>query len=137
MQNVTSAGGVLIKDNKVLLCHATGSNGFWTLPKGGVEPGESEAVAALRETREETGYDAQIITQVKADIQPYQVSRRSSKGGRERVRKYLIFFLMRPLQKVQEPDGECDQFEWLDKEEALERITWRQRPAIEAAFKLF
>ena len=32
----------------------------WSLPKGKVDPGETEAVTAVREIREETGFRAQL-----------------------------------------------------------------------------
>ena len=32
----------------------------WSLPKGKVDPGETEAVTAVREIAEETGYPAQL-----------------------------------------------------------------------------
>ena len=47
--------GVIVTDGKrVLLGHATRSP-RWDIPKGLAEPGESAAVAAVRELAEETG----------------------------------------------------------------------------------
>lgn len=55
----TSAGGVLLYDDKVLILRKP--NGEWIMPKGHIEPGETPEQAALREVREETGLDATII----------------------------------------------------------------------------
>lgn len=52
-----SAGILIIYKNKVLLCHPTTlpwRNSF-SMPKGGVDEGETLIEAALRETREEVG----------------------------------------------------------------------------------
>jgi 8-oxo-dGTP pyrophosphatase MutT (NUDIX family) len=64
-RSATSAGGVVCDDREdglrwVLLIARRNAAGKaqWTLPKGGIEPGESEADAALREVREETGFGA-------------------------------------------------------------------------------
>jgi ADP-ribose pyrophosphatase YjhB (NUDIX family) len=52
-----SAGVIIVlKGEKVLLCHPTNSRWFGTysFPKGGIDEGESTLDAALRELREET-----------------------------------------------------------------------------------
>ena len=60
MTKVTVAAGTVTlrsrdgKDPRVLLVHRP-SYDDWTLPKGKLEPDEYEAVAAARETLEETG----------------------------------------------------------------------------------
>ncbi len=45
----------VISENKILLVKERGDG--WTLPGGWVDPGESPSEAAVRETKEESGYD--------------------------------------------------------------------------------
>lgn len=56
-----AAYGVLIEGDKILLAHwnEAGHSG-WTLPGGGIDPGEHPADAAVREIFEETGYTAEL-----------------------------------------------------------------------------
>lgn len=57
---ILKAGGVVIDAGKVLL--VTGVQGtIWSFPKGHVELGETIEEAAIREVREETGYQVEII----------------------------------------------------------------------------
>lgn len=58
MKRVTSAGGVVVLGNSVLMLRKT--NGDWVLPKGRVEEDESSKQAATREVKEETGIKAVI-----------------------------------------------------------------------------
>lgn len=54
------AYALIIRDDQVLLTHWNprhpGFAGAWTLPGGGMEPGEQAGQTVLREVREETGY---------------------------------------------------------------------------------
>nr|WP_144926610.1 NUDIX hydrolase [Paenibacillus bovis] len=55
--HMVSTGGVLLRDNEVLLVQVNyGTNkGLWMIPGGVVEAGESLEEAVVREIREETG----------------------------------------------------------------------------------
>jgi 8-oxo-dGTP diphosphatase len=56
---VRAAGGVIVRDGRVLLVHRP-KYGDWTLPKGKLEEGESWEDAALREVAEETGLRCEL-----------------------------------------------------------------------------
>ncbi|PFG43852.1 ADP-ribose pyrophosphatase YjhB (NUDIX family) [Isoptericola jiangsuensis] len=57
-----AAYAVVIDDGQVLLPHwrQSGYGSGWTLPGGGIDPGEHPADAAVREVWEETGYDVEL-----------------------------------------------------------------------------
>lgn len=56
------AGAVVLKDDKILLCKRAiePRKGFWTLPAGFMELGESVEEAAMREAQEEALADIEI-----------------------------------------------------------------------------
>jgi len=55
-----AAYGVIIDGDRILLAHwnESGRSG-WTLPGGGIDPGEDPVDAVVREIAEETGYHAE------------------------------------------------------------------------------
>lgn len=58
---IPAAGGVVIRDNKLLFIFR---NGKWDLPKGKIDRGETEKEAALREVAEECGIEGHQIFKI-------------------------------------------------------------------------
>jgi 8-oxo-dGTP pyrophosphatase MutT (NUDIX family) len=115
-----SAGGlVLDAQGRVLLIRARDlrDQPVWTLPKGGLKPGESSRDAAVREVQEETGYQCEIVREITPVTYWFQ------RGGR-RIRKTVRWYLMRPLAKVDEHDHEVDEVLWADRAEAEAKLRY-------------
>jgi 8-oxo-dGTP pyrophosphatase MutT (NUDIX family) len=104
-------GGVLIDARqRVLLRQPTGDfDGYvWTFPKGRPDPGESAEQAALREVRQETGYDAVISGKLPEGFE----------GGTT----VTEFFLMTPKGKPGKFDEETVDIKWVTLAEAASLI---------------
>lgn len=115
-----SAGGLVIDQGKVLVLSWTDRD-FICLPKGGIEEGESSEEAAVREVKEETGYNAKII----APLGPWEYD-----FYEEEVRhhKTVDYYLMQ-LVDSEEPKpsrGESEAFVgiWLDIDDAYSAFTF-------------
>lgn len=55
-----SVSTVVLRGGGEVLLHLRGDIRLWSLPGGGVEPGEDWDEAAIREVREETGYEVAV-----------------------------------------------------------------------------
>ncbi|HGG59343.1 MAG TPA: NUDIX domain-containing protein [Gammaproteobacteria bacterium] len=80
---------ILDPDNRVLLLKASSAareTPFWVMPGGGVEPGESFEQAALREAREECGFEVRLGPCVWIRRHRYQ-------GGNQSINQYERFFV--------------------------------------------
>src|SRR5213593_2161808 len=116
-----SSAGVLVVDrgSGVLLIapDLLRNQPVWTLPKGALNPGESAADAALREVREETGWECEVVRELESVTYWFQ------RNG-QRIRKSVRWYLMRPLQKVGEHDHEVDEVLWTDPADARARLRY-------------
>lgn len=63
MSHLTSAVAAIITDpsGRVLLCQQSQGHRFWGLPGGRIRPGESQMQATVRDIRQETGMETEII----------------------------------------------------------------------------
>lgn len=61
IKQIEAAGGLVVKDNKVLMIFRLGK---WDLPKGKLEKGETIEEGAIREVEEECGVKVKIINKL-------------------------------------------------------------------------
>lgn len=92
---------------------------FWGFPKGHIEAGETEAQAALREIREETGLDVTLLENFRVQDE-YQYARRDA-----RIHKVAVFFLAEAPARDSKISWEHSEMAWLTFDEALARLTYR------------
>jgi 8-oxo-dGTP diphosphatase len=103
--------GVIVKDasGRVLLMCRSG-DGTWGLPGGGIEPGETWEQAALRECREETGWDVRLDGLLGVYSDPATQTHRYPSG--DAVHFIGVVFLASPLSQTADRDGEASELGW-------------------------
>ena len=115
---VRAAGAILVRDGLVALVHRPRYDD-WTLPKGKLEPGESEPEAAVREVAEETGFAAEIV----ADLGTTEYT--VQKGGRT-LPKQVRYYLMTVTGGAFTGQYEVDELRWLDRAAAEALLTYER-----------
>ena len=107
MSSEKSCGAVVFRKyhgyiELLLIKHVVG--GHWSFPKGHVEAGETEEQTALREIKEETGIDVELITTFR-EVVSYSPKRDTTKD--------VIYFL-----------GKAKNFQYTPQEEEIAQIKW-------------
>ena len=102
---------------RILLCHiapSVGAGDLWTLPGGGIDFGESPAIAVLRELEEETGYLGEVERLVDVGDRMF-----TNLDGASRMHAIRIVYDVRITggELREEPDGSTDTCRWLAVEE--------------------
>jgi 8-oxo-(d)GTP phosphatase len=126
------AAGVVIfapSDGTVFVMHQTEED-RWCLPKGHVDPGESLAQAALREVREEAGFQ-----HVTLEGELLEVSYRFYHPRRGlNVLKTVVYFRGRTAERTARLEPIFDSSEWVPLPEAIRRVKYAtDRQVLETA----
>ena len=78
------ARAIIIKEGKILLIERVRDDGsYWVLPGGGVEEGEREEQALVRECKEELGLDVKVI-------EPFLVRTSDKPGMEDQVEHFFL-----------------------------------------------
>jgi 8-oxo-(d)GTP phosphatase len=116
-----AAGAVILQpdDRTVFLLHQADED-RWCFPKGHVDPGESLTTAALREVREESGFQ-----RVRLAEEILEVNYRFYQPKRERnVHKSVIYFLGHTDEREPKLESLFDRGEWVSLDQAEARLTY-------------
>jgi len=125
---IYASGGVISRhtnrDTEILIIHR-GRYNDWCLPKGKLDKNESFAEAAVREVKEETGYDARITDF--AGCVAYKV---------KQIQKIVLFWMMETISRNSfEPSEEVEEIKWIDVPGALEILAYpKERELIKNLF---
>ena len=113
-----SAGGIIIVENKVLLCQHSQHHG-WVFPKGLIDNKETKEEAALREVQEETG----AIGKITKPLTP--VTYWFVLEG-EKIKKTVYYFLMDYVGgDITKHDHEMEDVAWVLIDEVEKRLTYK------------
>lgn len=85
----------------------------WSLPKGKVDPDETEPVTAVREIEEETGYRARLGRRLPTVTYPV-----------DNATKKVRYWAARCLGGEFAPNAEVDELRWLSAEDAMSTLSY-------------
>ena len=108
---VKAAGGIVAKDDKVLLIHRLGT---WDFPKGKLENNELAREGALREVEEECGVKAEIVEKICSTWHTYT-------DKDKKILKKTTWYHMRCLNDSKlkpQVEEQIDKIEYMNLEEA-------------------
>lgn len=117
---------VIDADHRILLAHWNeGRRAAWTMPGGGLEPGEDPERAARREVREETGYKVEIDELLGIHSRVIPPGRRLTPGVTEPLHTLRIVYRAHVIggKLRNEKDGSTDRAGWF----ALSEVPGLQR----------
>ena len=129
-------------DTEVILCRRIRQN-LWALPKGSPNDKEEIRETALREVREETGLNVEIIRLV--DIIRYSFKRIKNKESDvdpcnfNMFDKQVYFYLMNAVGgRLDYHDDEFDEVKWVNVQKALGKLTYEnEKRVLEKALAFF
>lgn len=116
MEYDRSYGCVIIENNKILLIKH--QKGHWGFPKGHMEKDETPMQTAIREVKEETNIDVEILSK-KEYTEIYTTQ--------EGVNRKVVFFIAKKIGgKLKPQESEVEIVKWFNFEEAMQTLTYEE-----------
>lgn len=124
MKKEFSAGGIVLKGNKVLLIKNAAlrdpNKAYWGFPKGHINEGESAEDAAVREIKEETGVEAEIVKKLGESAYVF------TKEGEQIAKTVTYFLLVYTGGDIKAQDLEVLETGWYGLKEALGMLSFKK-----------
>ncbi|WOF23089.1 NUDIX domain-containing protein [Microbacterium betulae] len=113
------------RDQVLLSRWIEGSKPAWTMPGGGMEPGEHPAQTCRREVKEETGYDVAVGEVLGIDSIVIPARKRFSAGEDLQALRIVYRAEITGGELAFELDGSTDMAEWipLSRVRSIERVS--------------
>ena len=126
---VAASDSVVIKGNKILLVKRVHEPyaGWWTLPGGIMDLGETIEQTAIREVKEETGIDVKIVSLVGI----YSGTKRDPRGT-----TVDVVYMMKFVRMSGKPDSESSEVKFFPFNKLPKNIGFDHRQIIKDALKL-
>jgi len=105
---------IVEKDGCLLLEKRDGpilETGKWCLPAGYMERDETAAQSILRELKEETGWEGEVVSLFRINTNPHR-----PKEDRQNI---SLEFIVKPIKKTGEKDWESSKVEWIPMDKLL------------------
>lgn len=105
---------IIEKDGKLLLEKRAGDlleSGKWSLPSGFLDRDETAAEGVVREVKEETGWDTEVIS-------VFRINTRPDRPHEDR-QNIAIEFILKPVGYTGVPDAESSKVEWIPIDKLL------------------
>ena len=112
---VPSVNVVVVNDQDQILLIRRSDNDNWAVPGGAIDLGESMTQAAVRETKEESGIDCEVIGLVGIYTDPKHVILYTSNG--EARQEFSIVLTARPVGGEPAPSDESSEVRWVNRSE--------------------
>jgi 8-oxo-dGTP pyrophosphatase MutT (NUDIX family) len=117
-----SAGGAVVHEGQVIVVvpikRDANRRRVLALPKGHLDPGETDELAAIREVMEETGVHAELIDKL-GDVE-YTYERR----GRRRDKRVAFYLFEYRSGSLEDHDHEIEVAQWMPLQDAARELTY-------------
>lgn len=105
---------VLFDSEEQILILKRPRGGFWCLPGGRMDIGESAQQCCIRETREETGLETEIVRLISVNTNPRSVVHYPDGNVHQ---SFVICFEARIIGGALKQSSESEAFRWMSREE--------------------